>query len=216
MSIPDPPALLHVKTTLPVEKWWSQPKVAIIGTRDSSRHGERIARRLGDVCTREGFAVVSGLALGCDAAAHEGVLDVGGRAIAVLAHGLDRVQPTANKELATRIVKEGGMLVSEYAFGAAPQRGNYVDRNRLQSGLSVGVIVVEAHAESGTLHTVKYAAAQDRSLAVYEPDAGYDTTTSGNERARREYRASGISDASSLQTFLDQCRSGVDDRIRKE
>ena len=205
-DIPDPPALLHVKTNRPVDTWWSDPKVAVIGTRDSSEHGRRVAYRLGEVCATEGFAVVSGLALGCDTAAHEGVLDAGGKTIAVLAHGLDEVRPARNKELAQRIVEQGGMLVSEYAFGTASWKGQYVERNRIQSGLSRGVIVVEADEKSGTLHTVKYASEQERALAVYEPESQYNVATGGNERAKREYKATGVADASSLKEFLDRCQ----------
>ena len=108
--------------------------MAVIGTRDSSEHEGRVAHRLGEVYAVEEFAVVSGLPLECDTAAHEGVLDAVEKTIAVLAHGLDEVRPARNKELAQRIVDQGGMLISEYAFGMAPYKGQYVERNRIQRG----------------------------------------------------------------------------------
>lgn len=205
-SIPDPPALLHIKTNCPVAEWWTALGIAIIGTRNASDHGSRVARRLGTICADAEFTVVSGLAVGCDTAAHEGALDADGKTTAVLAHGLDRISPKRNEGLAQRILEQGGMLISEYAFDTSARRGQYVERNRIQSGLSKGVIVVEASAESGTLHTVDYASGQKRAIAVYEPKASYNVTTSGNEKAKREYRARSVSDPSSLRAFLDRCR----------
>jgi len=115
---------------------------------------------------KKGYVIVSGLAEGIDTAAHQGALDVNGTTVAVIAHGLDRIYPAKNKKLANEIIKHGGAIVSEYSWGAKIFRNYFVARDRIQSGLSLGVIVVETEIDGGTMHTVKSCKDQKRTLIV--------------------------------------------------
>ncbi len=162
--ISDAPAVIYVKGNTAA---LSQTGVAVVGTRNPTDYGRDIARRFGTVFAEHGLVVVSGLALGCDTEAHEGCLAADGLTVAVMAHGLDHVHPAANKDLAERIVASGGCLVSEYPPGVLPQRGYFVQRDRLQSGLSAGVVIVETGIKGGAMHTAKFSRAQKRTLACF-------------------------------------------------
>jgi DNA processing protein len=166
-SIPQAPVVLFFRGN--PEAASADKAMAVIGTRQPSpwayRQGERLAARLAD----EGYVVVSGLALGCDTAAHSGCLEAGGRTVAVLAHGLDSVYPKQNAALAERICEEGGCLISEYAAGVAPAGHQFVQRDRLQSGLSRGVIVIQTDLRGGSMKTVAFAHRQHRPVACLTP-----------------------------------------------
>jgi DNA processing protein len=141
---------------------------AIVGTRKPSDEGGRQARNIGRKLASIGIGVVSGLALGCDTAGHEGALDGGGYTCAVLAHGLDMVSPASNRDLASRILDSGGSLVSEHAPGTKPLGRYFAMRNRIQSGLSNHVIVIETSMTGGTMHTARFASEQGKSIGVLE------------------------------------------------
>ena len=165
-AIGDAPPVLFVKGPLDA---LLLPCVAVVGTRKPSDYGVRAAQRLGEILGRRGLCVVSGLALGCDRAAHEGALQASGATAAVLAHGLDAVHPTQHRELAQRILDGGGCLVSEEPPGKSPSRYSFTRRNRIQSGLSSAVVVVEAGAQSGTMVTVAFAREQGRAIGTVVP-----------------------------------------------
>jgi len=159
-NIPDPPPVLYVCGNCAL---LSRPALAIVGSRSPTPRGLRDARAFAQALSESGLCIVSGLALGIDAAAHRGGLDGGASSIAVVGTGLDRIYPSRNAELA-RDLGERGALVSEFPLGTPPLRANFPRRNRIISGLSLGCLVVEAALHSGSLITAKEAAEQGREV----------------------------------------------------
>lgn len=147
----------------------NQVACAVVGTRQASHLGTSWAKQIAATLTEHGLAIVSGLALGIDTAAHEGTLRASGKTIAILAHGLDRVTPSSNAQLAARILGSGGSLLSEHPPGVPPRRAEYVRRNRLQSGMSVCSIVVESAREGGAIHQARFTKEQGRDLFTVIP-----------------------------------------------
>lgn len=159
----DAPAALFIRGS---DDALREPRsVAVVGTREPSRYGSRCARKISETLARDGWCVVSGLAAGIDAEAHRGALDGGGKTVAVLAHGLDRVYPRAHDKLAEEILQKSGTLVSEYPPGAPPARGQFVERDRIQSGLALATLLIESDLDGGAMHTARFAREQGR--AVY-------------------------------------------------
>ena len=161
LEISDPPLLLYVAGRLPPD-----PLVSIVGSRRATERGREAASRFAGALARAGVGVVSGLAYGIDAAAHQGALDAGGRTVAILAGGLDRPGPRGNVRLARRILRAGGAWLSEHPPGTPARPHHFPDRNRLISGVSQAVIVIEAREASGTLWTSTHAIEQDRPVLV--------------------------------------------------
>jgi len=166
-NIPDAPPILY---TLGQAEILKLPQLAIVGSRNPTRGGQEIAHDFAAYLTSMGMTVTSGMAMGIDAAAHQGALDTmqkglsgHGFTVAVTGTGLDRVYPAKNREIAHKIA-ENGVLVSEYAAGTPPLPGNFPRRNRIISGLSMGVLVVEAALQSGSLITARLAAEQGREV----------------------------------------------------
>ena len=159
-EIHDPPEILHVRGTL-LEV--DAAAVAIVGTRAATPYGLGVAGRLAEELAGCGITVVSGLAEGIDAAAHEGALKAGGRTIAVVGHGLARIYPPQHQKLADRIA-ESGCVLSEFPMEEKPNPWNFPKRNRIISGLSLGVVVVEAPFKSGALITARFAMEQGREV----------------------------------------------------
>lgn len=159
-EIPDPPSVLYLAGSLAPE---DARAVAVVGSRRASTHGVRFARALARALAEAGVTVVSGLAQGIDAAAHQGALDAGGRTVAVFGAGLDVIYPGWNAALA-RSVRESGAWMSELALGSEPRAHHFPRRNRIISGLSLGVVVVEAAEKSGSLITAECALDQGREV----------------------------------------------------
>ena len=141
-----------------------QPQIAIVGSRNATRPSLDTAQSFARSLAKGGFAVTSGLALGVDAAAHQGALDVQGTTIAVVGTGLNQVYPARHRALAQEIIEQGGALVSELTLDSAPHASHFPRRNRIISGLSLGVLVVEASPSSGSLITARLAAEQGREV----------------------------------------------------
>ncbi len=201
-TISDPPAMLYVKGD--VAGLHATKCLAIVGTREPTPYGEAVARKLATIAVEEGFVIVSGLAHGCDTLAHEGCLDAHGIGVAVMAHGLDKVYPAANRGLANRLLDGGGCLVSEYPLGVTPMRTAFAERDRIQSGLSDAVLVVETDVKGGTMHTVRFSREQRRALACIDhPDKWkHEDKTKGNQMMISERWAIGLSDGAALSQFL--------------
>ncbi|MBQ4417768.1 MAG: DNA-processing protein DprA [Butyrivibrio sp.] len=159
-DIPDPPKALYVKGKLPEE---DMPSVAVVGARFCSSYGRYMARQFGSDLAMEGFQVISGMALGIDGIAQTAALEAHGTSFAVLGCGVDVCYPPENRALYDRLCREGG-VISEYAPGTVPKPHLFPPRNRIISGLSDAVLVVEARKKSGTLITVDMALEQGREV----------------------------------------------------
>ncbi len=180
-EIPYPPPFLFVKGTLAPE---DNLAVAVVGTRSASYYGLKVGRRLAGALGARGVTVVSGLARGIDTAAHQGALEMSGRTLAVLGCGLDVVYPPENRQLYQEI-PEHGALVTEFPLGAPPEARNFPIRNRIISGLALGLVVIEAGVRSGTAITVRYALDQGREVFAV-PGPIDSPTSSGPHRLIQE------------------------------
>ena len=160
LEIADPPVVLYCKGRRAL---LSQPALGIVGSRNATPQGIRDAEAFAQALSDAGLTIVSGLALGIDASAHRGGLAGAGSSIAVIGTGLDRIYPARNKALAHQLA-ESGLIVTEFSLGTPPMPGHFPRRNRLISGVSRGVLVVEAAPGSGSLITARVAAEQGREV----------------------------------------------------
>ncbi|MFM0758087.1 DNA-processing protein DprA [Paraburkholderia strydomiana] len=165
-STKDDPFLLYVRGNLAPN---SEQSVAIIGTREPTQHGQLIAERITQFFAENRWSVVSGLAIGCDAFAHQSAIDAGGHTVAVLAHGLQTIAPARHRKLAEDILSAGGALVSEYPFGREVQKQQYVKRDRTQAGMAQGVVMIQSDLVGGSLHASRAAMDYGRWLAIPYP-----------------------------------------------
>jgi DNA processing protein len=161
LEIYDPPAVLWIRGDA---KLLARPGIAVVGTRQPSPYGAGMAEMLSRDLANRRLTILSGMARGVDTAAHKGALDAGGKTVAVWGTGIDVVYPKENKKLAERIVESGGAIVSEFRLGTFPAPQNFPLRNRILSGMSVGVLVVEAGEYSGTRITARCAMEQNRDV----------------------------------------------------
>ena len=161
LEIYDPPAVLWVRGDVAL---LARPGIAVVGTRQPTPYGVGMAELLSRDLANRRLTILSGMARGVDSAAHKGALDAGGKTVAVWGTGIDVVYPKENKKLAERIVENGGAVVSEYPLGTFPAPQNFPIRNRILSGMSVGVLVIEAGEYSGTRITARCAMEQNRDV----------------------------------------------------
>ena len=174
---PDPPAVLYLRGRLTAH---DERALAIVGTRKATRYGHDATHDLAYQLAANGVTIVSGLAQGIDTAAHQSALDANGRTIAVLGNGIDRIYPQANAALAQRIVANGAIL-SEFPIGTGPVANNFPRRNRIISGMSLGVLITEAPEKSGALITASMAAEQGREVFAV-PGNIYNRKAAGTNR----------------------------------
>lgn len=166
--IDNPPQVLFLRGNRSILR--DLPGVSIVGTREVTENGATITKRITEHLVSHGWTVVSGLARGIDAIAHKSCLDAGGKTIAVLANGLDAPQPKQNAELGYRILDNDGAWVSEQPVGTKVERYFFVQRNRIQLGLSAGSVIVEAALKSGTMTQAAYCVQQNRPLFAVVPE----------------------------------------------
>ena len=181
-QIADPPPFFFVRGTIELN---DAHCIAIVGARTASDYGLRMAQRLGLELAAKGFVVVSGLARGIDGEAHQGALDAHGRTIAVLGCGVDVIYPGEHRKLSEAIVAGGGALISELPIGTQPLAENFPVRNRILSGLCLGVVIVEAAEKSGSLITARMALEQDRQVFAV-PGSPLSGKTRGSNRLLKE------------------------------
>jgi len=175
-EIPDPPPFLYVRGELR----GNELAVAIVGSRRATSYGIMATKRLAEELAGHGVAVISGMARGVDTAAHKGALQVGGRTIGVLGCGIDKVYPPENRKLFDA-VSETGCLVSEFPLGTLPLAENFPRRNRIISGLSRGVLVVEASEKSGSLITAQYALDHGRDVYAVPGNISFSACRGSNQ-----------------------------------
>jgi DNA processing protein len=183
---------------------------AVVGTRNASNTGERIARKISQMLASMKLSTISGLALGIDAAAHAGALEADGVTIAILAHGLDTIAPRSNRKLAEQLL-ERGALVSEHPPGVPPRPPEFVKRNRIQSGMALFSIVVESGEVGGSMHQARFTKDQGRPLFAVLPTnwqgGRSDFNRSGGERLVREFGATPLETAQDFELRLNQMLS---------
>lgn len=184
LQLDDAPPVLFIRGTLAPDDEWA---IAMVGTRHPTAYGREVSRTFADAFARARVTVVSGLAQGVDTIAHEASLDAGGRTLAVQACGLDLVYPSTNTRLARRIL-ESGAIISEYPLGTKPHPSFFPVRNRLIAGLSLGTLVVEGTATSGSLITARQALDQNRDVFAV-PGSVLNAASEGPNRLIREGEA---------------------------
>ena len=176
-DIYDPPALLYVRGELRRE---DELAVAIVGSRKTSPYGRWFTEKIGRDLACHGVTIVSGMARGIDSVAHKGALQGGGRTIAVLGCGVDVIYPSENRDLFYQIIEHGAVL-SEFPMGSPPEGGHFPRRNRIISGLSIGVVIVQASAKSGSLITAGYALEQGREVFAVPGNVGAEGSRGSNQ-----------------------------------
>lgn len=157
------PKRLYYIGTLPEHRL---PTVAIVGTRKPTAYGTEVTAKIAGDLARRGVVIISGMALGIDAIAHRAALEAGGTTIAVQANGLDKLTPATNRQLGEDIIKRGGAIISEYEPNVPARDFQFLERNRIVSGLADAVLITEAAARSGTLNTAKHALEQGKEVFV--------------------------------------------------
>ena len=187
-DIPHSPLLLHVKGNISL---LNEKSIAVVGTRNPTTFGEGKALEVSEALANEGYTIVSGLAIGVDTAAHTGALKANGHTIAVLAHGLQTVYPAANKGLAQKILEHNGALVSEYPWNTTLEPWKLIQRDRIQSGLSLGVFVIETGIKGGTMHTVDFCKKQNHVLIILQHPSEWDrdVNTWGNKELIKKFES---------------------------
>ena len=180
-NIPASPPVLYLNGELRPEDRWS---VGVVGTRKITQYGARVAEEVCSVLAQQGITIVSGMARGVDTIAHKAALDAGGRTLAILGCGVDRIYPAENHALAHQIVKNGAMI-SDYIPGTPPDGANFPPRNRIISGLTMATIVIEAGERSGALITAQNAIEQGREVFAV-PGQVYAPMSKGPNRLIQE------------------------------
>ncbi len=166
-EISDAPEKIFVLGNFQNKQFADNLKISIVGTRRATSEGKALAKELAKKLSEKGIIIVSGLAMGIDTAAHQGTVEANGRTIGVLANGLDSIYPAQNENLAEKILESGGAIISEYPPGTPALPHQFLERNRIVSGLCDATIIIEAPDRSGSLVTARLAAEQGREVLVF-------------------------------------------------
>jgi DNA processing protein len=214
-AIPNPPLILFLKGNIEALR---RKSIAVIGTREPTDFGKESAFRISKSLAENGWMITSGLAKGCDYEAHAGCLAANGITTAVLAHGFGMIYPKEHAKFSEKILETGGALVSEYPPGCPPTKGSFIERDRLQSGISHGVIVVETDVIGGTMHTVKHARAQGRPVgAINHPESLRNfNQAKGNQKLVEEKSAIPLGDKASVIRFAENLETVEDSQMIKD
>ena len=211
----NPPIILYYRGNVKVLE---KPGVAVIGTREPTMNGIQAGKYFSSEFAKRGYNIVSGLAMGCDAAGHQGALEVGGVTTAFLANGLDweSIYPKENLELAKDIVEKGGLLLSEYPIGQSCGRYGLVARDRLQAGLSYATVVIQTGEKGGTMHAVNATINSGKLLFAVEYKSDEDCThekVQGNIKLIKEGKAYPLRSASINEVFL-MCEKAIRSEVK--
>lgn len=205
---PSAPIILYYKGDIATA---SLPGLAVIGTREPTKEGERIGEYLSYEFAKRGFNIVSGLAVGCDTCGHRGALKAQGKTTAFLAHGLTTTYPPQNTQLAAEIIEKGGLLMSEYPIGTSLTPYNFVARDRLQSGLSKATLVIQTGKNGGTMHAVNSTLEAHKPLYVVKYQDAFTIAhekTQGNEYlASRPNGAKYISETDNIDVIANEIKN---------
>ena len=202
-DIYDPPALLYVRGELKKEDEFA---ISIVGSRKTTPYGRWFTEKVSQELARHGVTIVSGMARGIDSLAHWGAISGGGRTIAVLGCGVDVIYPSENRNLFAKIIDRGAIL-SEFPMGSPPEGGHFPRRNRIISGLSLGVVVVQASEKSGSLITAGYALEQGREVFAVPGNVGTESSR-GTHRLIKEGAKLVESSEDILEEILPQWKGG--------
>jgi DNA processing protein len=202
LLMPDKPLIIFAKGN--IDALNSESSVAVIGTRDPTDFGIVACRKLTEYFIDENITIVSGLAQGCDAVAHRTAVDSNGITIAVMPCGLDTVYPKSNAKLYKDILDNNGAVISEYPLQTSMQRRSFVERDRLQSGISDAICIIEAGVKSGTMHTYDYAIKQKRLVgALKHPNDRLSDKSEGNVRVLDDKTAFPLGSPDDISKFID-------------
>ena len=200
--ISDPPVVLYIKGNK--IRYNDLTNIAVVGTREPTKYGIKVAKRVGEILGEGNYGVVSGLAIGCDKCAHNGCLRVNGNTFAILPYSIFDINSKSNKELSELIIEKNGCLISEYSFYQEINKGNFIERNRIQSAISSGVIIIETNISGGTMHTAKYCIEQKRVLGCIDHPLDKRSEKSlGNQKLITEGVCS-LSNKDTLKDFLNK------------
>lgn len=168
LHMASPPKVLYAAGDL--QNLLAHPRVAVVGSRRVTSYGRNITTKLAGDLAGQGIVIISGLALGVDAIAHQAALDAGGLTLAVLPSPIENIMPVSHRNLAERIIRQGGAIVSEYPEGSQPFKQNFVARNRIVAGLADALLITEAAEKSGSLHTARFALEQGKDVLAAPGD----------------------------------------------
>lgn len=212
-NLTDPPLIIFCKGNLSLLND-ELPAIAVVGSRKAGDFGLRVAKRFGEVLAEKSTTVISGLAIGCDAYAHEGCLEKDGGTIAVLPSPLNKIVPEQNAWLADRIISKCGLLISEQPPLSKIDRSSFVRRNRIQAALSDKVIIIETAVDGGTMRTAEFAQKLKRPIAAYDfPEKHRGAGNEGNVKLINEGIAVPLYEAESILSFLSSNGCGEEAQL---